>query len=58
MDYDPNSSNIILLKKLYEKDSFIRILVNKTNLGVSLSHNRGLYESNADYILFLGHKYT
>ncbi|GBC35971.2 glycosyltransferase family 2 protein [Rhizophagus irregularis DAOM 181602=DAOM 197198] len=50
---DPNSSNIILLKKLYEKDPFIRILVNKPNLGASLSRNRGLYESNADYILFL-----
>ncbi|RGB32404.1 Glycosyltransferase Family 2 protein [Rhizophagus diaphanus] len=50
---DPNSSNIIFLKKLYEKDPFIRIRVNKTNLGASLSRNRGLYESNADYILFL-----
>ncbi|PKC64858.1 NAD(P)-binding protein [Rhizophagus irregularis] len=49
---DPNSSNIITLKKFYEKDPFIRIRVNKTNLGASLSRNRGLRESNADYVLF------
>ena len=49
---DPNSPNIITLKKLYDKDPFIRIRENKSNLGASLSRNRGLRESSADYILF------
>ena len=49
---DPNSPNIVTLKKLYDKDPFIRIRINKSNLGASLSRNRGLRESSADYVLF------
>ncbi|CAI2163984.1 20329_t:CDS:2 [Funneliformis geosporum] len=50
---NPNTPNTNILKKLYEKDPFIRIREHKTNLGASLSRNRGLKESNADYVLFL-----
>ncbi|GET01671.1 glycosyltransferase family 2 protein [Rhizophagus clarus] len=49
---DPNSPNTSILKRLYDKDPFVRIRENKTNLGASLSRNRGLRESNADYVLF------
>ncbi|RIA89158.1 glycosyltransferase family 2 protein [Glomus cerebriforme] len=49
---DPSSPNIDILKRLYDNDPFVRIRVNKTNLGASLSRNRGLRESNADYVLF------
>ena len=49
---DPDSPNTVILKKLYDKDPFIRIRENKSNLGASLSRNRGLRESSADYILF------
>ncbi|CAG8443439.1 10934_t:CDS:2 [Funneliformis caledonium] len=50
---NPNTPNTTILKKLYEKDPFIRIREHKTNLGASLSRNRGLKESNADYVLLL-----
>ena len=50
---DPNSPSIDLLQKKYGTDPFVRIRVNKTNLGASASRNRGMKESAADWIHFL-----
>ncbi|KAF9652092.1 hypothetical protein BDM02DRAFT_3183821 [Thelephora ganbajun] len=50
---DPNSPSINLLHKKYGADPFVRIRVNKTNLGASASRNRGMKESAADWIHFL-----
>ncbi|RIB29881.1 Glycosyltransferase Family 2 protein [Gigaspora rosea] len=49
---NPNSPHIKDLKK-FEHDAFIRIRVQGKNLGASEARNRGLAESNADYVLFL-----
>jgi glycosyltransferase involved in cell wall biosynthesis len=50
---DPNSPSIDLLQQKYGADPFVRIRVNKTNLGASASRNRGMKESAADWIHFL-----
>ena len=50
---DPNSPSIGPLQQKYGADPFIRICVNKTNLGASASRNRGMKESAADWIHFL-----
>ncbi|CAG8560386.1 11032_t:CDS:2 [Acaulospora colombiana] len=50
---NPDSQYSDILKKFYEKDPFIRIRENETNLGASETRNRGLRESSADYVLFL-----
>ncbi|KAF9782332.1 glycosyltransferase family 2 protein [Thelephora terrestris] len=50
---DPNSPSIDDLQKKYGEDPFVRIRVNKTNLGASASRNRGMKESAADWIHFL-----
>ncbi|RUS17834.1 nucleotide-diphospho-sugar transferase [Endogone sp. FLAS-F59071] len=49
---NPVSPDVDLLKK-YERDPFIRIRVHNSNIGASLTRNRGLRESAADYVLFL-----
>ncbi|CAG8485352.1 11544_t:CDS:2 [Dentiscutata heterogama] len=49
---NPNSPYIRDLKK-FEYDAFIKIRVQGKNLGASEARNRGLSESNADYVLFL-----
>lgn len=50
---DPNSPSINLLQQKYGADPFVRIRVNKTNLGASASRNRGMKESAADWVHFL-----
>ena len=50
---DPNSPSIDPLQQKYGADPFVRIRVNKTNLGASASRNRGMKESAADWIHFL-----
>jgi nucleoside-diphosphate-sugar epimerase/glycosyltransferase involved in cell wall biosynthesis len=50
---NPNAPSINLLQKKYGADPFVRIRVNKTNLGASASRNRGMKESAADWIHFL-----
>ena len=50
---NPNSPSIDLLQKKYGEDPFVRIRVNKTNLGAPASRNRGMKESAADWIHFL-----
>jgi len=46
-----NSKKICMLYK--KKFKFIKYFYNKTNLGVSLSRNKGIKNSNGKYILFL-----
>ena len=50
---DPNSPSIDLLQEKYGADPFVRIRVNKANLGAPASRNRGMRESAADWIHFL-----
>lgn len=50
---DPDSPSIDLLQQKYGADPFVRIRVNKTNLGASASRNRGMKESAADWVHFL-----
>lgn len=41
-----------ILKEWSEKDDRIVVLTNKENIGVSASRNRGISESQSDYIMF------
>lgn len=50
---NPNSPSIGLLQQKYGADPFVRIRVNKTNLGAPASRNRGMKESAGDWIHFL-----
>lgn len=50
---NPDSPSIHLLEEKYGADPFVRIRVNKANLGASVSRNRGMKESAADWIHFL-----
>lgn len=50
---NPNSPSLNLLQQKYGADPFVRIRVNKANLGASASRNRGMKESAADWIHFL-----
>jgi len=50
---NPNSPSIHLLEEKYGADPFVRIRVNKANLGASASRNRGMKESAADWVHFL-----
>ena len=50
---DPSSPSIDLLEQKYGADPFVRIRVNKSNLGASASRNRGMKESAADWVHFL-----
>ena len=50
---DPNSPSIDLLQRKYGADPFVRIRVNQINLGASVSRNRGMRESAADWVHLL-----
>lgn len=50
---DASTDNTVkLIQKFAKQDKRIRCLVNKENLGVSASRNRGIKEAKADYIVF------
>ncbi|KAF7980106.1 hypothetical protein HWV62_39513 [Athelia sp. TMB] len=47
---DPSSPNVALLEKKHGHRPDVRIRVNKTNIGASLSRNRGMRESSAEWV--------
>ena len=50
---DPNQSDLSYIKKLLKKKRNIRLIVNKKNLGVGESRNKGIKISKGNYIAFL-----
>jgi teichuronic acid biosynthesis glycosyltransferase TuaG len=52
--YDDNDKkDLIFIKKLINKNSKIKIIVNTENLGVAKSRNLGVLKSSGDYICFI-----
>ena len=50
---DPDLSELNFIKKIINKKKNIRILINKKNLGVARSRNKGIKNSKGDYIAFI-----
>ncbi len=50
---DQNKTDLKYLKKKYNKNKKIKILINKTNLGAGLSRNKGIEAAKGKYIAFL-----
>ncbi len=50
---DKDKADLSKLKKKYKKNNKIHFLINKNNLGVALSRNRGIHKSKGYYIAFL-----
>ena len=52
--YDDNDKkDLIYIKKIINKNSKIKIIVNTKNLGVAKSRNIGVLKSSGDYICFI-----
>ena len=52
--YDDNDKkDLIYIKKLIKKNSKIKLIVNKNNIGVAKSRNIGVLKSRGDYICFI-----
>ena len=47
-----NKEDLKFIKQMSLKDKRIKILVNKKNLGVGLSRNKGIKKSRGEYIAF------
>ncbi len=50
---DKDKTDLFKLKKKYKKNKKIRFIINKKNLGVALSRNKGMLGSKGYYIAFL-----
>ena len=52
-DNPENKENLKSLKKFIFKKSKIKLLINKKNIGAGYSRNKGIKNSNGNYIAFL-----
>tara|TARA_B110000971_G_C20024004_1_gene507827 strand:- start:1074 stop:1826 length:753 start_codon:yes stop_codon:yes gene_type:complete len=50
---DEDKDDLIYIKRLIKKNPRIKFIVNKRNLGVSKSRNKGIVESKGKYICFI-----
>ena len=50
---DTDKTDLFFLKKLTRDNSKIKIIINKYNIGVGRSRNKGLLKSNGKYICFI-----
>ena len=49
---DEDKTDLIYLRKNFEKNKKIKIIENKSNIGAGLSRNNGIKNSKAKYIAF------
>ena len=52
-DNPENKENLKSLKKFIFKKSKIKLLINKKNIGAGYSRNKGIKNSNGNYIAFI-----
>ena len=52
-DNPENKENLKSLKKFFFKKSKIKLLINKKNIGAGYSRNKGIKNSNGNYIAFI-----
>jgi len=50
---DDNQDDLQFIKKIIKKKKFIKLIVNKKNIGVGLSRNKGINIAKGKYIAFL-----
>ena len=50
---DPDLTELNFIKKIINNKKNVKILINKKNLGVARSRNKGIKYSNGDYIAFI-----
>ncbi|PKM58429.1 MAG: glycosyltransferase family 2 protein [Firmicutes bacterium HGW-Firmicutes-3] len=53
IDDGSKDNTLKIIEEFVSKDSRIRILINKINMGVSATRNRGIENANGDWIAFL-----
>ena len=50
---DEDKSDLEYLRKIYNSNKKIKIIVNKKNIGAGFSRNRGIHESKGKYVCFI-----
>ncbi len=50
---DDETDDLLLLKKLKEKDKRIKLIINKKNIGAGMSRNKGVRFSKGEYLAFI-----
>ena len=51
--YDDDKNDLNFIKKIIKKDSRIKLIINKKNIGAAKSRNKGILKSKGNFICFI-----